>query len=140
MILRRHLLIAAGAACLALVFAACSEAPTCEGVWRSGDGNLMTLQADSVALLGMEGLEGHDSGRWTLVDDTVRVLTDAQVDEYGAVRNEYVFLHARDTLHLLGITLFRAGDTRSTSGEQLARSTGKPLSRFAFARVREEAK
>jgi hypothetical protein len=122
---------------LAVTLAACSKAPSFEGSWRSADGNLMTLQADSVALLGMEGVEGHDAGRWSVSHDTLRVLTDAQVDGGGAVRNEFVFLHARDTLHLLGITLYRPGDTRSTSGEQLARSTGKPLSRFAFTRAEE---
>ena len=85
----------------------------------------------------MEGVEGHDAGRWSVSRDTLRVLTDAQVDDGGAVRNEFVFLHARDTLHLLGLTLYRPGDTRTTTGEQLARSTGKPLSRFAFTRVAE---
>lgn len=134
---RRIFATLAPALVLAVVFAACSKAPSFEGQWRSADGNLMTIQADSVALLGMEGYEGHDAGRWTVSDDTVRVLTDAQVNEGGAVRNEFVFLYARDTLHLLSLTLYRPGDTRSTTGEQLSRSTGKPLSRFAFTRVEE---
>lgn len=133
----RTLATLAPALVLAVTLAACSKAPSLEGNWRSADGNLMTLESDSVALLGMEGVEGHDAGRWSVSRDTLRVLTDAQVDDGGAVRNEFVFLYARDTLHLLGLTLYRPGDTRSTSGEQLARSTGKPLSRFAFTRVAE---
>jgi len=121
-------------ACFLLPFLllACSKSDDLDGVWKNDDGNLITFQADSVALLGQEGLNGNDKGRYRMNGDTIYVLTDPQTDALGVVRNEYVLVRRADTLFLHRITLFRSGMSHSVSGDDLAKKLGKTPKKLAF--------
>jgi hypothetical protein len=121
--------------CLAaLLVASCSKSPSIDGTWKNGDGNLITFGPDSSVLLGQEGLQGGDSGSYSLQNGFIRVVTRAQADNLGSFHNEYFLIQRNDSLLLQKLTLFRGQDYHEIMIDSLAQRMGKSPQRFAFTR------
>jgi hypothetical protein len=117
-----------------LLIASCSRAPDLGGTWKNGDGNLLIFKSDTLVLLGQDGLQGGDSGSYTLRDGAMHIVTRTQADQLGSFHNEYFLTLRGDSLLLDKLTLYRGGDFHEIIIDSLARRMGKVRERFAFTR------
>jgi hypothetical protein len=118
----------------AMLCASCSRSPDLQGTWKNADGNLLTFSADSMVLLGQEGLRGGDTGTYVLRDGVIHVVTRTQSDSLGSVHNEYFLLHRNDSLLLQRWALYRGSDYHEIALDDFAKRVGKSPERFAFTR------
>ncbi len=122
---------------LVLASTSCSQQTDLAGKWKNGNGETLALNADSTAVLGMEGVDGGINGRYDVIGDTVLVTTESDVDDLGKYHNVYRLAYVEPGLQLVSVTLYRGGDYESVIVEELARKLQKSVEQYRFSRVME---
>ena len=116
---------------VAIGLLSCAKKLDVNGMWQNHDGNRITFMGADSAVLGQQGLEGGERGTYTVLKDTIRVVTN-EGDSQGKM--VYMFVMREGRLYISRVTNERPGAFQSMDGEQFAKQFGKTPEQLAFSR------
>ena len=122
-------------AVLVLSFA-CSDHSDVNGTWMNLEGNIMRIDPDGKAFVAQEGLEGGQSAKWDIHEDTLRLTVGTPGEDESW--NEYLLKITPDTLYMVSIFRHMGDEVDVLDSGEMARRMGRPPERMHFSRHGEK--